>query len=367
MPEIRCAGCRKPYPDKGVPYRCPDCGGMFNFDPLPGFVQANITPNQPGYWRYQSFFGLPEHAPVITLGEGNTPLLWVEKGFRKIALKMELLNPTGSYKDRGSAVLVSQLVAREVIEAIEDSSGNAGASFAAYAAAAGIKTRIFVPASASGPKRSQIEAYGAELIEIPGPRSEAARAVQVEADRGVPYASHAYMPFGIAGIATIAYEIWEQLEWQVPGTLIAPVGHGGLLIGIIRGFKALQTAGLIKNVPYWVGIQAEACDPLTQAFFRGENSSRLINIRPSAAEGVCVSNPSQAKSLLDELSGGKGLFHSIREEKILPAVRDLAHRGIHVEPTSALVWAALESIQADLPDPVVLILTGSGLKSTQVW
>lgn len=366
MPEIRCEECRKPYPEKGVPYRCPECGGMFSFDPLPAFVQANIAPNQPGYWKYQSFFGLPEHAPVITLGEGDTPLLWVEQGDKKVGLKMELLNPTGSYKDRGSAVLVSQLVARGVKEAVEDSSGNAGASFAAYAAAAGIKSRIFVPASASGPKRSQIEAYGAELIEIPGPRSEAARAVQMEAARGVPYASHAYMPFGSAGIATIAYEIWEQMGWRVPGTLIAPVGHGGLLIGIIRGFKALRSAGLIKNVPFWAGIQAEACDPLTQACVSREYSTRPIVIRPSTAEGVCVSNPSQAKSLLVELCGGKGLFHSIREEKILPAVRDLAHRGIYVEPTSALVWAALESIQDDLPDPVVIILTGSGLKSTQV-
>jgi threonine synthase len=148
------------------------------------------------------------------------------------------LNPTGSFKDRGSAVLVSALKAAGVEEVVEDSSGNAGASLAAYAARAAIQARIYVPEYASGPKRLQISAFGAQVVQIPGPRSATAEAVQREAKEGIAYASHAYLPHGIAGIATIAFEIAEQLKGS-PGTVITPVGHGTLLLGLHRGFHAM--------------------------------------------------------------------------------------------------------------------------------
>jgi len=225
-----------------------------------------LEPELPGYWRYRHAFGLPPAASFVSLGEGNTPLLWDDFSGRMLGLKLESLNPSGSYKDRGSAVLLSFLKSRGVTAAVEDSSGNAGASFAAYAARAQVTGRVYVPESASGPKRQQIEMYGAELMRIPGPRSEAARAVMAEVEQGVPYASHAYLPFGLAGIATIAYEIYEQMGRTVPGTIIAPVGHGGLLLGIVRGFQTLEAAGLIKSQPYYVGVQAAACDPVVRAF-----------------------------------------------------------------------------------------------------
>ncbi len=127
-------------------------------------------------------------------------------------------------------------------------SGNAGASFAAYAAKAGIQARVFVPEYASGPKSQQIAAYGAELVRVPGPRSAAADAVLAEARAGKAYASHAYLPFGLAGYATIAFELYEAMG-DAPGTIVAPVGHGGLLLGLVRGFRALQASGAITNMP----------------------------------------------------------------------------------------------------------------------
>ncbi len=127
----------------------------------------------------------------------------------------------------------------EYKSAVEDSSGNAGASFAAYAARGGIKARVFIPESASGPKRRQIETYGAELIPVSGPRSAAAEAVEREAQAGEVYASHAYLPFGMAGIATIAYEIFEQLG-RAPGTVIAPAGHASLVLGYSARFQSTK-------------------------------------------------------------------------------------------------------------------------------
>src|SRR5512146_2004733 len=151
MPNIVCKNCREPYPACGAPYRCPVCGGFFDFDGTFAFDPRRVEPNLPGLWRYRHAFSLFPGAPVVSLGEGRTPLIWEEYAGQPVALKMESLNPSGSYKDRGSAVLVSQLAARGVEEALEDSSGNAGASFAAYAARARLHARVFVPEAASGP------------------------------------------------------------------------------------------------------------------------------------------------------------------------------------------------------------------------
>lgn len=362
MTVIRCVECGQPYPNEGVPFRCPVCGGVFDYDGAPRFDLAFLEDHLPGYWRYRACFDLAEGAPVVTLGEGNTPLLWEVLSDQPIGLKMENLNPSGSYKDRGSAVLVSQLLGRGVKEAVEDSSGNAGASFAAYAARAGLKCRIYVPESASGPKRRQIEMYGAELITVPGPRSEAARAVLQEVERGVTYASHAYLPFGLTGIATIAFEIWEQMGKNAPSSLVAPVGHGGLLLGIVRGFSALKEGGYIQHVPYYVGVQAAACDPVVRAFHGGLREMEFAGEGNTLAEGVRVRQPVRGKALIKEIQASGGEFLAIDEEMIYQAYVDLGGRGYYVEPTSALVWAAVKLKLGELPQPVVAVLSGNGLK-----
>lgn len=360
MSIIHCTSCFRPYPASGVPYRCPDCGGVFDFDGPPDFDPDKIEPGLPGLWRFRSAFDLPTGAPLVSLGEGLTPLLWDEFEGQSVGFKLEYLNPTGSYKDRGSAVLISQLLARGVNQAVEDSSGNAGASFAAYAARAGMKARVYVPESASGPKRTQIERYGAELRPIPGPRSAAAQAVLEDVARGIPYASHAYLPFGLAGVATIAYELWQQAG--AIGTIIAPVGHGGVLLGLLRGFTALKKRGLIERLPYFAGVQAAACAPLVNAFEHGMEAIETAAEGPTVAEGVRVRRPVRAAALLREIPPGGGTFLAIAEDRILPATGELARKGIYVEPTSALVWAAFRQLSGKIPAPVILVLTGSGLK-----
>lgn len=361
MPQIRCTRCASPYPEDATPYLCPQCGGIYDFDGPPVFDRQRVDSGLPGMWRFLHAFDLPHRAPVVSLGEGSTPLIPISCESRVVYLKLESLNPTGSYKDRGSAVLLSQLAARGVTEAVEDSSGNAGASFAAYAARAAIHARVYVPDAASGPKRGQIEAYGAELMRIPGPRSAAAEAVLQEARRGVAYASHAYLPFGLPGIATIAYELWEELG-QAPGTLIAPLGHGGLLLGIMRGFSALQKAGLILRQPYYLGVQAKACAPAWLGYTRGIEAMALAAEGPTVAEGVRVRRPVRAETILRTLDKGMGSITAVEEGEILPAYRELAREGVHVEPTAALAWAALKEIAGNTPEPIVLILSGAGLK-----
>jgi threonine synthase len=363
MTEVVCTNCRRPYPAGGAPYRCPTCGGIFDFTSLPAFDPARVDRSRPGIWRYRSALGLPEDAPEISLGEGSTPLVWAEAFGRQVAFKLEFTNPTGSFKDRGSAALVSFLCSRGLDSAVEDSSGNAGASFAAYAARAGMSARVFVPDSASGPKLLQIEAYGAQVTRVLGPRSNAAEAVRRAAEGGAVYASHAYLPFNLPGYATLAYEIYEQLG-RIPGALILPVGQGGLMLGAVRGFTALQQAGLVDELPFFVGVQARACAPLWALSSYGMDGLSWVVEGDTLAEGVRVVHPLRGDAVLQAVESNGGLFAAVDEEALLPGRDQLARRGLYVETTSALVWDALEQVAVRAADPIVVVLTGSGLKNS---
>lgn len=360
--EILCSNCGSPYPETGTPYRCPRCLAPFDCPLLPRFDPALVDESQPGIWRYRHAFGLDAAAPQVTLGEGNTPLLQQEAFGRRVAFKLEFTNPSGSFKDRGAAVLLSFLRSRGVGEAVEDSSGNAGASFAAYAAAAGVSARVFLPDYAAGPKRKQIEAYGAEVVRILGTRQQTSEAAQRAVDNGAVYASHAYLPHGLAGYATVAYEIYQQLG-GAPGSLILPVGQAGLLLGVGRGFASLARQGLIERPPALVGVQALACAPLWALDQYGSAGLGWVAEGETLAEGVRVRRPLRGDQALQMIRSSGGTLLAVEEADILSGQKALAKRGLYVEPTSALVWKALETLSAQLAEPVVVILTGSGLKT----
>ncbi len=359
---IACTDCRLPYPQSETPYRCPQCGGVFDFIAPLKFDPARVRPDLPGMWRYRESFGLEADVPVVTLGEGDTPLVWATAFGRQVAFKLEYLNPTGSFKDRGTTLLVSWLRGRGVLRAVEDSSGNAGASFAAYAARAGVQAQVFVPAYASGPKRAQIAAYGADVVAVPGPRSQASLAVERAAAEGLAYASHAWLPHGLPGFATVAYELVEQLG-GAPGTVILPAGQGSLLLGMGRGFEALLTAGQIDHLPQIVGVQAAACAPLAARFDGGPRGQESVQEGATLAEGVRILRPLRAAAVVEIVQATGGRFVTVQEEAILSGRDQLASRGFYVEPTSAIVWDALAQVIETAPQPVVVILTGSGLKT----
>lgn len=356
--KVVCQTCGLPYPPTGAPYCCPACGGIFDYDSPLTFERPRPELAFPGLWRFRPTFGMPADAPWVTLGEGNTPLLWADAFGRRVAFKCEYANPTGSFKDRGTATLIAFLLQRGVEEAVEDSSGNAGASFAAYAARAGIRAHLFLPETASGPKRKQIEAYGATLTLVPGPRAAATQAAQRAAQQGWVYASHAWLPFNLPGYATLAYELWEQMGDEI-GSVVLPVGQGGLLLGVARGFQALCHAGLLRKPPVLIGVQAAACAPLLA---RAEGRTASLCNEPTLAEGVRVAQPLRAAQVVDAVLHSGGRFVSVAEADILPGRDELARRGFYVEPTSALVWRALGMTLPLLPEPVVAVLTGSGYK-----
>jgi threonine synthase len=360
---VFCTYCGRDYPLSGLPYKCSTCGGLFDIKGDQPFSGKLVDPCQPGIWRYRHTFGLSKGMTPVSIGEGNTPLVWMEAFGRRIAFKCEYCNPTGSFKDRGSSVITAWLQARKIKEVVEDSSGNAGASLAAYTALAGIKSKIFVPASASGRKIRQIETFGAEIQRVSGSRSDVTEKIQKVVERGAIYASHAYLPFNLPGYATAAYEIYEQLGNRMPAGVIVPAGQGGLLLGLARGFDNLRIAdNNLIDIPKMIGVQTQACAPLWEKYSGNKIGSHERDMQ-SIAEGVQVNEPVRADMVLKAINESHGFVHVVQEGEIIIGRDALAQLGLFVEPTSAIVWSALEKNITHLKDPVVVLLTGSGYKN----
>jgi threonine synthase len=306
-------------------------------------------------WRYREV--IPVADPVVTMGEGWTPLVRARDGH--LLFKLESLNPTGSFKDRGAAVLLSHLGAQGVPRLVEDSSGNAGAAIAAYGARAGIATAIHVPDATSPGKLAQIAAYGAEVIRVPGPREAVALAAQQAP--GI-YASHCWHPAFFHGTKTLAYELWEQLGWRAPDWVVAPVGHGTLLLGLALGFRELHMTGAIPSLPRLVGVQAAACAPLA-----GASLGLPPGVGDTIAEGIRVREPVRGTEIARAVGESEGRWEVVQEAEIREAWARLGAEGIFAEPTAAVAPAGAWRLRASgvirPAETVVVPVTGHGLKA----
>ena len=345
-------------------FRCP-CGGAWEFEERDGFDASLIDGDDGSLWRYRRLLGVGIGEQPVRLGAGWTPLLPLPWKNRRILVKPEYLAPTGSFKDRGTAVMVNILVGQGVDHIADDSSGNAGASVAAYAARAGLQADIFVPAYASPAKQAQIAVYGAWVRPISGPRANAKKAVLHAAEGEITLASHAYHPGFLLGQQTVAWEVWEQLGRRAPDWYVVPVGQGVHLLGVWLGFTRLLRAGLVDRLPRLVGVQPRVLAPVARALEAGlETVPEAEAEGHSVAEGMAIANPVRGRRILQALRETGGTCVTVEEEAILEGQRGFAHQGFYAEPTSAAVVAALPTI-FDLADPddiIVVPLTGSGLK-----
>lgn len=363
---IICSACGARYSLDTPRWVCERCGGLFEIDSPAPFDPSRIQADIISLWRYRALLPLPENAQPVTMGEGVTPLVETQLDGIRFLAKLDFIMPTGSFKDRGSTVLVSALKALGISRVVEDSSGNAAASLSAYAAHGGIKAEIFVPAYASPAKLTQIEISGAHLRPIEGSRQDTARAVQKAAAAGdAYYASHYYNPFALAGMETTAWELWEQLGRRAPGAVIVPVGHGTNFIGLARGWRALLQAKLVERMPRLYAAQAEKVSPLALAMQRNLDEPPATEPMRTVAEGIAINKPVRGREILRAIRRTGGAVLAVGEEEILRARNDLARTGLYVEPTSATAIAALRKLQERdaIDGPIVVTLTGSGLKS----
>ncbi len=364
---FRCTECDKEQPADTPNWRCPDCGGPFVLSGAPPFAKGKIASCIFSLWRYREFLGVKDS---FSLGEGLTPLVTTNEFGPGVSFKLEFLAPTGSFKDRGVAVMISFLSSIGIRHVVEDSSGNAAASLAAYCAHTGIKPRIFVPSYASPAKLRQIEIYGAELVPVAGPRSEATREAEAAAQAGIYYASHYWNPFALEGLKTFAYELAEQLDWCCPDNIVVPCGHGTLFLGAYYGFRALLDGGVASQLPRLFAIQAAACAPIVGAFKAGLSVPVPVEGGETAAEGIRITEPVRGREILAALKETNGQAVSVPEQEIRQAQKRLSRSGLFVETTSAAAVAGLNLLVRDgvigRNEQTVVVLTGSGLKNLSV-
>jgi len=361
--EIKCFTCGQSSSSL-LNFRCPSCGQPLDVQLHFDFEVGEIRRRDYTVWRYAKFFPYLKKAEIITLGEGWTPLV---KFSSNTYFKLESLNPTGSFKDRGSAVLISAL--HKLVKKVggyisEDSSGNAGASIAAYAARAGVKARIYLPENVSGPKFNQIKFYGAEVGKVAGSRGKVAEEAQ-KAVKGKFYVGHILHPLFRDGIRSLAYEIAEQLDWHVPERIYLPVSAGTLLLGVLKGFKHLLESNVIEAMPKIVACQTRQVSPL---YHRLKNLSYAPPKRiTSIADALVSVNPPLLDLMVKNLRKSDGDAVIVEEDEILNAFKELARKGFFVEPSSAVAYAAykkqLENKEASKDDSTLIILTGMGLKT----
>lgn len=305
--------------------------------------------------RYRHFLDVP-NIPAISLGEGSTPLVhWTTWGHSDIYLKLEGLNPTGSFKDRGMTVAVSVALNQGCQALICASTGNTAASCAAYAARAGIPAYILAPAGrVTQEKMIQALAHGAEFLTIDGNFDAALNLIRQTAQSMPTLALvNSVNPWRIRGQETGAYEVVDELG-KAPCALVLPVGNAGNISAYFQGFRRYQ-----QGIPQMYGVQAEGASPLVQG--------HDFDNPDTVASAIRIGKPASKHLAVEAVALSNGSFLAVPDSEILGAQRELARGGVFVEPASAAAYAGLLRLRANdsLPrGPIVAVLTGSGLKDT---
>ncbi|MDQ0297611.1 threonine synthase [Salibacterium salarium] len=339
--------------------------GLFMMKSYPvEFPVERIIKRQATMWRYEEALPITKEESSISLGEGMTPLIILDHKKPNFLVKMDYLMPTGSFKDRGAAILIAKAKEMGAPSVIADSSGNAGTSIAAYCARTNIECHVYTPSSTSEKKLAQIKAHGAQLHLISGTREETTIAAKEAVEKeGVFYASHVYNPYFYEGTKTFAFEIWEQLNFAAPDTLILPVGNGTLLLGAYIGFNDLKRAGAIQKIPKIIGVQSEYCAPIETAF-REDTSVSSVENKGTKAEGIAIGYPARGDQIIEAVKNTNGTIITAPENQIDRAKKNLEHKGFYVEPTTAATYAAYKNYEENIADTetVVMSLCGTGLK-----
>ena len=373
---LQCVTCKKKYRADTIRYTCPDCGPLrgtldviYNFK----IVKRHLTKEhlqkstEYSHWRYLPLLPVYVDKFIQPLKVGWSPLYQHQRINEKLQLPSLFLkddsgNITASYKDRASSVAIVKAL-EENFEGIgAASSGNAGASIAAFAASAGLPCYIFVPETSPKPKLAQLQAYGAQIMLVKGTYDEAFDMCMVECEKNFWFNRNtAINPYLAEGKKTAALEICEQLNWDVPDLVFVPVGDGCILSGVWKGFKDLKEIGFIDRFPQLIGVQAEGSAPLVDAFQKGLKEACEKNVS-TIADSICVGYPRDQVKAIRAIHQSGGTFISVSDELIIKAIRFLSENsGIFVEPAAATAFAGmqlmLEKEKIESNQKVVILLT----------
>ncbi|SFL67720.1 threonine synthase [Paenibacillus sp. 1_12] len=382
--DYSCDDCAKRF-DLSQPLNtCPSCGGLleihYDLDRMKLDLQPeHFNAREPSMWRWHEFYPLKHPSNMVSMGEGGTPLLPSVYAGRKLGLsrlyfKNDALMPTGSFKDRGFSLAVSFARELGISRGLTYSSGNAGASFAAYASRAGLDATVLVEYLANPIKKSIISLYGAHtaalyfesMTDITKMLEQAVR------ELGLYQFVNFINPTRHEAMKSYAYEISQALGWKAPDVMIHPVGTGGGIWGAWKGFRELQQLGWIDALPRMVAVQPYATGPIVRAFKQGaRHAEKYGDPTQTIAQSIAADAPIQGgRRVLNAVYDSGGFAESVTNEEIIEAVQWLGSEGICAEPASAASLAALKRavdqgiVQPD--DCVVCVITGSGLKQPSV-
>ncbi|NOT35709.1 MAG: threonine synthase [Candidatus Eisenbacteria bacterium] len=348
-------------------------------------LRAELTPaslerHGSDLWRYRAFLPFAADAPLVRLGEGGTPLLPCPRlaescGVAELWLKDEAANPTQSFKARGLALAVNGALAFGCTGIALPSAGNAGSAAAAYAAAAGMRCRVAIPDETPEAIRLELEAFGADVLVVPGTIADAGRALASWAPAPEWWNVSTFRePYRLEGKKTLGWEIAEQLGWRLPDAIFYPTGGGTGLVGMWRAFAEIAQLGWAESspVPRLVSVQARGCAPIVRAFEHGRDHAEPWLDAVTVASGLRVPSPFADRLILRALRDTRGTALAVSEEDLLDGMLDLSrHEGCFACPEGGATVAALRAlrisgeIRADAR--VVIFNTSSGLKYLEAW
>ena len=381
---IRCLKCRECNKEYGAQFRyiCEECFGPLDiiYDLPSSLNRASFMSRQTkNYWRYFELLPIANRNNIVSLDTGFTPLQHANRigktlgGLRNLFIKNDSVNPTFSFKDRPAGIAVSR--AKEIkLKAVGcASTGNLASATAAHAAKAGLPCYIFAPSDIEKVKISQALSYGAEFVAVDGTYDDANRVASVVGDaKGIGIVNINMRPFYVEGSKTLAYEVAEQLNWEVPDNLIIPVGSGAMLNAICKGFEELCEIGLLDDISRLkiTAAQPHGCSPIVDAFKRRSDEVIPIEKPETIAKSLAIGNPGDGRYVLKRLQQYRGSAEEATDEEIIDGIMMLAKtEGIFTEPAGGVSIAVLRKMveegKIDKDENVVCYITGNGLKATE--
>ncbi|HEX9279185.1 MAG TPA: threonine synthase [Gemmatimonadales bacterium] len=372
---LECSACGRTRDADGIPGVCESCGQPYLVRyaawPAPQ-TKALLRERRRTMWRYREWLPLLAQEEPVSLGEGGTPLLRVDRlaamqGFARLWVKEEGVNPTGSFKARGLAAAVTRATAAGATRFVVPTAGNAGIALAAYAARAGVRARVVAPETTPAMILAQILSFGAELVLVDGHIGDCGTAARAfAAESGAVDVSTLREPYRIEGKKTLGLELAEQLGWTLPDAIVYPTGGGTGLIGMWKAFQELAAAGWVRGGgPRFYTVQSSGCAPVVQAFTAGADRCTPWPEPRTIAAGLRVPGPFGDRLMLRALRESNGGAVAVTDEALSAAARELQTvEGIDAAPEGGAAWAAaieLKRTGAIRPEErVVVFNTGAG-------
>jgi threonine synthase len=372
---IKCISCGAEYPNQEIIYTCQECGSVLEVLCHPHVSKDIFHCRKSSMWKYKEFMPV-DPSKIVTLEEGGTPFcrcnnLGKELGV-DLYVKVEGSNPTGSFKDRGMSVGITKALELNVDTVGCASTGNTSASLAAYAARAGLKCIVLLPAGkvALG-KLAQAMFHGAKVISVRGNFDQALEAVTALALEGQLYLLNSVNPYRLEGQKSIGFEIVDEMGWRSPDRIILPVGNAGNISAIWKGVKEFHIAGFIDDLPRMTGIQAEGAAPIAHAVWEGLDDITPVKKPETIATAIRIGAPVSATKAIRAIYDSDGLAETVSDNEILNSQKLLARKeGIGVEPASAASIAGLikliNSGEIDKGEEIVCVVTGHLLKDPNI-